>query len=386
MVFSVVAPTVKHLSLFRDDLWKEQRSLEVVVGDSGTRVLRKHFSERRQADSEVRYLSVASELAGGSTPSVVGVADNYVDLRYVEGIRVYNVLELLRELEGVDDRANRLRSLLVERCAASCAALQEVLVRDAGRGYAAPKLYPVRQKLTTLLAIIDHGLGLGLDMVAIETEARWAEDCLRQVSCLVPFRDAAPKNLILEWPEMWRGRKSVEEQRRSVQDLVANWSPGAGSPFESNPIVHVDFSSCGELTVPEDDPISLLVHESTWMGEIPGRDRLCWLPHDPDATRLAVGLLVRLYRLGGRRLCYLLVHKTGYRRRYAHESVEFYFRALLLAADTACPELKSLFPAILGAAEAILSRLSGKLSIAHDWFDAAYEPPPGKYYRDVFPY
>ncbi|SDW62834.1 hypothetical protein SAMN05216215_1004184 [Saccharopolyspora shandongensis] len=71
---------------------------------------------------------------------------------------------------------------------------------------------------------------------------------------------------------------------------------------------------------------------------------------------------------------------------YAHESVEFYFRALLLAADTTCPGLKSLFPAILGAAEAILSRLSGRLSIAHDWFDAAYEPPPGKYYRDVFPY
>ncbi|MEU5851278.1 hypothetical protein [Saccharopolyspora shandongensis] len=78
----------------------------------------------------------------------------------------------------------------------------------------------------------------------------------------------------------------------------------------------MDFSSCGALTVPEDDPISLLVHESTWMGEIPGRERLCWLPHYPDETRLAVGLPVRLY----------------------------------------------------------------------DWFDAAYEPTPGKYYRDVFPY
>ena len=235
------------------------------------------------------------------------------------------------------------------------------------------------------MRLFDHCLHLGLDLTKIQDEVDRADQHLR-ASCAVPFRDGAPKNLILTWPEMWRGRVSVAEQRDIVRELVAHWSPSNGGAIESAPIVHVDFSSCTELTVPEDDPISLLMHESSALDDLPTVDRLLWQPLEHDATRLAIGLIVRMYRLGGRRLSYRLVHRDGYYARYSDESLDFYFRTLTVASETICPELITLFPEILSATKAILARLADGVATERDWFRDLYRPPMSRYYRDVFPF
>jgi hypothetical protein len=385
-VFAVVPPTDEQLRTFRSQLWKEQRSLEMIGDEDDTRRLRKSFQSRDAVDAELYFLQLVNEGEPGLAPEVVDVAETSIDLRYVEGTRVHTVLTLLQELERVDARARAQRERLVRRCASSCARIQELLTNDMRTSPRARAYYPVQEKLTALLGLFDSCLQLDLDMDTIEAEASSAEAYLRSIPCPVPFRDATAKNLVMEIPDMWLGRCSVAEQREFVRHAVAVPSSATEGPLDRARIVHLDFSSCSELTVPEDDPISLLVHESSWLGEMPAQTDLRWLPIAPDPIRLAVGLLVRMYRLGGRRLSYRLVHRDGYQLRYADESIAFYFEALVSAGDTLCPELVTHFPALMLATRAILHRLAKGLETERDWFRDRYQPQLERYYRDVFPY
>lgn len=138
--------------------------------------------------------------------------------------------------------------------------------------------------------------------------------------------------------------------------------------------------------MPEDDPISLLLHESTWLGRQPAPEELLWLPVAPDPVRLAVALVVRLYRLGGRRLSYRLVHCGGHAARYAQEDSGFYLRQLLISAEQICPQLTTCFPRTLAATSAILDRIDQGLYTARDWFQDSYSPARERYYRDLFPH
>jgi hypothetical protein len=383
---AVTAPTSTQLEMFHATLWKEQRVLEMISGAGITPALRKHFRSVAEADAELHYLSLVNGREPGLAPTVLGASGNTIDLEYVEGTRVFNVLTLLKALEPADRRAREIRVRLIERCALSCARIQDALVTDMPSSSRARPYYPLRAKLITLLGLFDHCLHLGLDLTKIQAEVACAEQHLRAISCAVPFRDGAPKNLILRLPQMWLGRVSVAEQREIVRDIVARWSPSDGGAIEAARIVHVDFSSCTELTVPEDDPISLWMHESSWLDDLPTVDRLLWQPLEHDATRLSIGLVVRMYRLGGRRLSYRLLHCDGYYARYADESLEFYFRTLTLASKTICPQLTTLFPEILMATDAILARLQEGIRTERDWFRELYRPVMSRYYRDVFPF
>lgn len=384
MAFAVLAPTDDHLHLFRDELWKERRLLQVVDGPGGTQLLRKHFEDRSEVESELRYMSVLREHDSNWVPAVLADAEAHVDLQYVEGMRVYNLLEMLKTIEAMDESAGEARRRLLDRCVASCKRVQRALVGHARSRDR--RCYPLRRKLITLLSLFDHCLGLELDLGDLDSELKWAEAHLDRLSCAVPFRDAAPKNFILAWPEVWRGCATPGQQQELVRDAAAQWIRIGSSALAEAPIVNIDFSSCGELTVPEDDPISLLLHEASWLGDLPGAKQLLWQEIEPDPARLAIGIAVRMYRLGGRRLSYRLVHANGYRARYDHESIGFYFTCLLSASDSICTELRSRFPALLSATRGILSRLDEGLFTEVDWFDMKYSPQLSRYYRDVYPY
>lgn len=385
-MFTVVPPTDTQLKMFHTELWKEQRSLELIDDEDNVRRLRKGFKSRDEVDAELHSLNCIYEREPELVPEVLDVAETSIDLRYVEGTRVHTVLRLLQEAEQVDVRARGLRARLIERCATSSARIQELLVKDMRESPRARAYYPVQKKLTTLLDLFDSCLQLGLDMDVIEAETGSAEAYVRSTPCPVPFRDAAAKNMVMAIPELWLGRCSVTEQREFVREAVAQSSSETEGPLDRAPIVHLDFSSCSELTVPEDDPISLLVHESSWLGALPACAKLCWLPVAPDSMRLTVGMIVRMYRLGGRRLSYRLIHQDGYRLRYADESTAFYFTTLVDTGQALCSELATHFPALLSATHAIVDRLAEGLETERDWFRDRYQPQLKAYYRDVFPY
>lgn len=383
-VFSVIAPTENHVRMFKEQLWKEQRRLMVVDGHDRTRLLRKAFNNRSEVESELQFLRLLSEFDPTLVPAVFDHGEKHVDLEYVEGMRVYNVLEILKAIKAEDDWPDRARRLLLDRCVVLCKRTHSAFVE--GSLPSERKYYSIRQKLIQLLALFDHCLALDLEIEDLDLEIEWAEDYLDRLSCTVPFRDASPKNLILAWPDIWRGRATPSLQTKLVHDAAVQWIKTESSPLAEERIVNIDFSSCRELTVPEDDPISLLVHESSWFGNMPAARQLLWQDIEPDPARLAIGLAVRMYRFGGRRLGYRIVHSNGYRRRYEDESIDFYFRCLLSASESICTDLKLHFPVLLLATKSILARLDEGLYTEVDWFETTYGPQPDRYYRDVYPY
>lgn len=385
-VFTVIPPTDKQLRTFYTELWKEQRPLKLIDDGNNRRRLRKGFKSHDEVDAELHSLNLINECEPGLVPKVLDVAQASIDFRYVEGTRVHTILRHLQEVEQVDVRARAVRTRLIDRCTTSSTRIQELLVKGMRESPRTRAYYPVRKKLTTLLDLFDSCLQLGLDMDVIEAETDSAEAYVRSIPSPVPFRDAAAKNMVIAIPELWLGRCSAADQREFVRRAVAQSSSATECPLDFAPIVHLDFSSCSELTVPEDDPISLLVHESSWLGALPSQADLCWLPIAPDTMRLTVGMIVRMYRLGGRRLSYRLVHQDGYRLRYADESTAFYFTTLVEAGRALCSELPTHFPALLSATHAIVDRLAEGLETDRDWFRDRYQPQLKDYYRDLFPY
>jgi hypothetical protein len=384
MPFSVLEPTGDLLKMFREELWKERRLLEVIQGSGDDRLLRKHFENRGQVESELRNLSALREQYPTCVPIVLADAERHIDLQYIEGARIYTVLEMLKTIEAFDENAGVARQNLLNRCVGTCSQVQRVLAQQPVSGNR--KCYPLRRKLLSLLSLFDHCLALRLNLEELDAELDQAESFLDRLSCSVPFRDATPKNLILAWPEIWPGRSSPGQQLDLLRDAMADLSLHTSSPLAEAPILNIDFSSCDEFTVPEDDPISLLFHEPSWFGGLPSAEQLLWLGIEPAPARLAIGLAIRMYRLGGRRLSYRLVHANGYRARYSNESIAFHFRCLIEASDSTCADLRSRFPALLDATRAILSRLDEGLYTSTDWFEPMYGSQPSRYYRDVYPY
>lgn len=382
MPFSALAPTEVQLREFAGDVWKEKRRLEVIDRPTGGRLLRKHCASRVEVDHEIRTLTTLGKLDNNSVPAVRGNGATHIDLDYVEGVRLYTVLRILKELEGVDEFSRDARKQLVDRSIVNCTHIQRALAGLTDGAHC----YPLRRKLNALFSLFDHCLSLDLGLDVIDSELHRAETYLSQLSCKVPFRDATPKNLILAWPDIWRGRATPTDQRTLVQKAASEWCAGRASPLAFAPIVSVDFSSCDELTVPEDDPIGLLFHEPAWFGGLPDPAALLWIDVAPDRARLAVGLVVRLYRLGGRRLSYRLLHANGYVARYADESLSFHLACLVEASNSICPDLVALFPTVMAATATILSRIAEGLHTETDWFTLQYGSELDRYYRDVYPY
>lgn len=384
MRFEIVPPTNSHLSAFRRGEWKECRKLRVVHGPDGDRLLRKYFPSRDAVDSELHHLSVIHRVDPQLVPQVYRSEDTFIDLEYIQGMRVFNIFQHLNEISQQDRNARSAKLRFLDRCVEESCQLQQALNDDVhlfDRVY-----YPVKRKIFGTLQLFDHCLRLDLPLDTIRSELAAVETYLRSVSCPVPFRDASPKNLILAWPDLWmESAKSHATQRAMIREAIGEQCKGAGSPLDRQRIVHIDFSSCGELTVPEDDPISLLVHESSWEADLPER-HLLWLDVDLDPMRLAVGMIIRMYRYGGRRLAYRLVHANGHRARYGSESSGFYFSRLVDDESPFHAKLKTYFPAILHATKSILAKSKEGTLSTTDWFESKYGSEKDRYYRDVYPY
>src|ERR1044071_8463686 len=132
MSFSVLAPTDEHLRIFRDELWKEKRLLEVIERSSGTRLFRKHFENRFQVESELQNIAALRGQLPSCVPEVLGDAETYIDLQYIEGARVFTLLAMLRNMESVEAEVEGARRELLDRCVATCSQVQRILVQRAG--------------------------------------------------------------------------------------------------------------------------------------------------------------------------------------------------------------------------------------------------------------
>jgi hypothetical protein len=223
-------------------------------------------------------------------------------------------------------------------------------------------------------------LEIPIDETRLERELR-AIDHLWNAYATTPFRDAAPKNMLVASSELYLGAYNGEAERRSY---LVNTLDGCDEPRWVNaPVVDIDFSSCCDLTTPEDDLISLRYHERTWECGPTRETPLTW-DGSHDAMRAALTFLVRYYRFGGRKAAYRLLHPWGHRIRFRFDSDLFYFQKLPAILDELWPEARKDIPELLRITEALSRHLGiGRPEIDH--FVAEGLAEKRIYYSDVFP-
>lgn len=344
------------VDVFVADLWKDLRQFPVSTGPDA---FGKHCFSAQQAALEAQVMvELARDLEPGAVPRVLDLQDATLIMEKVPGIRLF---DLIRHLASVDDpelvsHAASVKRILLDRAQARLGLVQQSLVKmtvleDAEPYPLGPKLDSMFRLFTRVLDIPDISYPWRDDLEGFTHY--WTERC-----CIVPFRDATTKNMIVDLPGAPRDRYEDTEvaQRSYVASLVAG---GDSEVWYTAPIVDIDFSSVVNTTAPEDDPLSLLCHEWTYrtlpvspellvaVGGIAG----------PDAERSAATAFVRYMRFGGRKLAYWLINSQGFRIRFAYDNPLFYFEEIPRLCEELSPgftvRYPGLFALVAGIARAV---------------------------------
>jgi hypothetical protein len=368
-----------HLQRFKRELWKDQRRLETRQR-GGSSSLIKHFASREEGETELYVLTMLSQLSDRRrVPKVLGSSEEWVELEYIQGIRLFN---LLVELDQVPDEllpvAEEAKKKLLARADTNQQEIQYLLGNadplDHWRPYAAgSKILAIIQLLAPVLDFAYDGERLRLELAAFD--ALWGP--LTQV----PFRDATTKNMVLAAPELWLGEFDGEDARREW--LIRSLRDGLEPDWLSADIIDFDFASCGEISTPEDDYISLHYHERTWRESPAHGESLIWNGAEPDAERAALTFITRYYRFGGRKAAYRLLHPWGHRVRFRHDRDAFYFERLPDIVGRLSPPLAGHFPVLMDVTSAIARTLDARRP-GVDQFIAAGLAEKRNYFVDMY--
>lgn len=369
-----------YLRRFKRELWKDQRKLETRDRHE-TLTLIKHFASQGEGETE---LYVLSKLSGDSAerrhvPVVFDSAEGWVELEYIKGIRLFN---LLVELDQVPDelhsRAEDVKATLISQADRNQRAIQRIL-RDSAR-LAHWQPYPAGSKILAIIQILAPVLDLRFDPQRLRQEIR-DFDAMWTPLATVPFRDATTKNMVLAAPQLWLGNFEGEDARRAY--LIETLRESGQPKWLSAELIDFDFASCGELSTPEDDYISLHFHERTWR-EAPGHgEALTWTGEAPNPARAALSFMTRYYRFGGRKAAYRLLHPWGHRVRFRHDRDAFYFERLPDIVGRMAPDLAQRFRVLMDVTAAIARTLDARRP-GIDQFIAAGLAEKRNYFVDMY--
>jgi len=354
------------LDYFRENLCKDRRSL------SQPDTLRDgHFiktcANAAEAAHEFAMLDWLHRQPGEElAPAPQRVDGPHLALQHVPGIRLFDLLRLLRQVETATPAlarpAEAAAVTLLARCLDRLGRMQRALAAWPGASALPP--YPLDSHVRDLLATLLHLLRLPpLTAAALrdldDVRALWDAGDAR-----VPFRDATPKNILVSVPDLGPRRRRRPGERLAA---VADWlrRPDAADHVR---LVDYDFTSTRHRTAPEDDLISLLGHAAcrTTSARLLARSApqlsggapswLDWLrlgaPAGPsgiraEPERAARALLVRYLRFGGRKLIYRIVNPGGYAVRFGHDDPAPYFRDLPAALPALDPGFARRWPALM---------------------------------------
>jgi hypothetical protein len=313
---------------------------------------------RREHEAfQLLYASAGERLV----PRPRGLEGAVLYLDVVDGIRLFDLLRLLRRIAGepadprLAARALEACGILLGRCTARLERIQTLLTGASVLDPPTP--YPFDRKVRQLLSHLSRLLGLAPLSPALHRELdNLGRDWDRSVS--LPFRDATPKNIIIADPGLAvRCSAAVGERLSRIRERLAN--PDL-SWFRRVDILDIDLASIEHLTTPEDDFISLLAHEISHdlpvtppAGVAGLQARLARAPE-----RAALALFVRYLRFGGRKASYRLISPTGFATRFRYDDAAFYFAALPAALAAIDPGFGRRNPAVLERCRAIGRALS----------------------------
>ncbi len=386
---------------FRSTISKEERNLGLADhrADGG---FRKVCQSPAQAELEAAALRWLHGLpAAPLIPTLLAQDGDQLHLELVEGIRLYELLALLRDLErqrGAPALMARAAGLtLLDRSLQQLLELQRDLL--AWPRAAALPPYPLASHGGELLAVLAEVLGLPALGAPERQELALLQTLWEGHDVRLPFRDATPKNMVVGIASL-APRLSGHDPQRRRRDLEHWLSLGEAATVR---LVNVDFASVGHRTAPEDDLYSLLAHA----GSLAWGKRLLAqrFPHEPfwpravarlvpaidpafsfDPARAARALLVRYLRFGGRKLLYRALNPAAYAVRFGRDDPRMYFAALAAHLGRLDPGFAATFPRLLER----LRQLHRAIALLPAWSAAEAEEdfyrsrglPPVAYWRE----
>ncbi len=313
--------TKSSLKLFLQDLWKDSRCLDIVEQE-GEKRLRRFSDNCMTIPKEVEFINRLQSKITFKIPDIRQVTDDYIAFRYIEGTRAFNLLMDLRFLYRHDNQTcyRDLGILLLDLLQQDLAVFQKTTLNDTVfTGNCS--IYPVREKMEALYRVLTDILPQTCQFEEIEEDlARIA--AVYSEKAMVPFRDATPKNTILEIPSLFKQRFETTKER--LQVIKKMCQSGEMIRILDREVIHqIDFSGCHFLCPSSDDWIALKEHESTaWLTAAES-------PKSPDEgiSRLCTRF-VRFSRFAGRKLAYRLLNHSGHAVRFILDNESGYFITL----------------------------------------------------------
>ena len=204
----------RQLEEFKHELWKDQRRLETRETPNGLALV-KHFTNDRERDTELHVLNwLASTQDVARVPALLGYPADSIELEYIQGIRVFNLLvELDRLPSHLRARGEAIKRTLLARADRNQGQMQAALRAIARLPHWCP--YPAGTRILRIVQILAPSLDFGSDQGGLECEladlnSRW------EPMAVVPFRDATTKNMVLAAPDLWLGAFDGEDARRDL--------------------------------------------------------------------------------------------------------------------------------------------------------------------------
>lgn len=366
------------IDLFKRDLWKDQRKLEVIKSDSGRTMLVKYYDDMEEMNTEISITNYLNSKYVEGIPLLSPQENMATIMPYYNGIRLFNLfVELDYLTKRQDDNISKIKKELILRCEKKQQQIQKEML-EWRKGQRNREAYP-HAKLKSIVYILANCLGIIIDRNAIESEIDDINLYWKNVAS-VPFRDATTKNMILDSPKLSMENYSSDEERnayiyKSIKDETYH-------EWMSAPIIDIDFSSTIHDTTYEDDVISLKYHERTWSGHYPNVNELLWYGKS-DMKRAAITFLIRYFRFGGRKAAYRLIHPKAHRIRFKYDDDLFYFIRLPMIMKNLWPGCIKEYPNLMS----FIETASKYLITAHVTTDLflEYGNEQAKFYTDVFP-
>lgn len=366
------------VDLFKKDLWKDQRRLEVKNGNINEGTLIKYYDNLEEKETEISILKFLKKKKIEGIPEIHSHEYLSTIMPYYGGIRLFNLFVELDSLtERYNDNVSKIKRELIMQCEKRQRCIQKAMLEWREK-QGAREAYP-HAKIKSIVNILASCLGIEIKEAIIEKEIENINEYWNSVVS-VPFRDATTKNMILNSPELRMDNFSSDEERSIY--IYQSIHDGSYNRWLEAPIVDIDFSSCIHDTTFEDDVISLKYHERTWSGIFPESGELLW-HGTPDAKRAAITFLIRYFRFGGRKAAYRLINPQAHRIRFKYDNDLFYFERLPEIMRKLWPQCMEEYPNLISFIETA-SRYLVTTSVTTDLF-LEYYNESGTYYTDVYP-
>lgn len=365
------------VNLFLKDVYKDIRKIEVLKGDDNT-ILRRYSDGVISINDEAKFLNklISCKNKNWSIPPILNVTDDYIDFKYIRGIRLFNFLIELRYLYLVEhsQKALYVSELIKDITTKNLINFQSLTATLDSIEYSD---YPVEEKLLSPITLLCDSSSFDYNFDEVKADLAIISKYYKSISNSL-FRDATPKNIIFDEPTLYYDNFIDDADRRNkIRNLVNN--DYFNKKILSENLYHIDFSGCKYKCPKIDDFIAANIHECN-----------IWIPSSQffyndkmNDTDFLITLFVRYLRFGGRKLCYRIYNSTGHKIRFRFDYEKLYFEQLSVVVekltktlDIKGAELKKIFNYMSSLCD---------ITIDKDYLSQYFDNSDVKYYSGLFP-